>query len=100
MERDTGPPPPNPFFNGHTTWHTEHAQPATEPTPSAVEVWSLNYCATRDVLLTIICFLFFWPFHVACGILVSQPEIEPEPLDCKHEILTTGPPGKPLSTAS
>ena len=24
--------------------------------------------------------LFFWPHHMACGILVSQPGIEPEPL--------------------
>jgi len=30
----------------------------------------------------------------ACGILASQPGIEPAPLTLEGEILTTGPPGK------
>ena len=40
---------------------------------------------------------FFLLSHVACGILVTQPGIEhmpPHPLQCKHGILTTDPPGK------
>ena len=36
---------------------------------------------------------FFWLHHTACGILVPQPGIEPVPLQWKHGILTTGPPG-------
>ena len=31
---------------------------------------------------------------MAGGILVPQPRIEPEPLPCKHRVLTTGPPEK------
>ena len=35
---------------------------------------------------------FFWQCHVACGILVPQPEIKPGPWQWKHQVLTTGPP--------
>ena len=28
-------------------------------------------------------FFFFWPHHVACGMLVTQPGIEPGPLAVK-----------------
>ena len=35
---------------------------------------------------------FFFPCHMACGILVPQQGIEP--LHWKHTVLTTGPPGK------
>ena len=38
-------------------------------------------------------FFFFWPCCVACGILVPQPGIAPVPLQWKHLVLTTGPPG-------
>ena len=38
-------------------------------------------------------FLFFWPHHVACAILVPQPRIEPGPQQWKHRVLTIGPPG-------
>ena len=31
---------------------------------------------------------------MVCGILVPQPEIEPEPLQQKHSVLTAGPLGK------
>ena len=32
----------------------------------------------------------------ACGILASQPGIEPTPHELEGEVLTTGPPGKSL----
>ena len=52
----------------------------------------------------------FWACHATCGILVTQPEIEPENptrepnLTCllqgKDRILTTGLPGNSLTSAS
>ena len=40
-------------------------------------------------------FLCFWCFgHEACGILASQPGIEPAPPTLEGEVLTTGEPGK------
>ena len=40
---------------------------------------------------------FFFGLHrAACGILVSQPGIEPTPLQWKLGVLTTGLPGKSL----
>ena len=41
-------------------------------------------------------YLFIWPHWVACGILVPWPGIQHGPLQWKHSILTTGPPGKSL----
>ena len=41
--------------------------------------------------------LFFWPGHAACGILVPWPGSNPHSLQWKRRVLTTGPPGKPLS---
>ena len=47
----------------------------------------------------LICFLILKKFylfllcHVACGILVPQPGIEPGPQQWKHNVLTTGSPG-------
>ena len=38
-------------------------------------------------------YLFFWPRHVACRILVPWPGIEPRPRQWKRRVLTTGPPG-------
>ena len=38
-------------------------------------------------------FVCFWPHSVAWGILVPWPGIEPVPLQWKHRVLTTGPPG-------
>ena len=38
-------------------------------------------------------FSFFCPHHVACGILVPQPGIEPRPQHWKRWVLTTGLPG-------
>ena len=38
--------------------------------------------------------MFFWPYCMACGISVPQPGIKPCPLQWKHRVLTTGPPGK------
>ena len=37
-----------------------------------------------------------WPRYAACGILVPRPGMEPVPLQWKHGVLTTGPPGKSL----
>ena len=39
-------------------------------------------------------FLFSWLSHMACGMLVSQQELNPCPLHWKHRVLTTGLPGK------
>ena len=33
-----------------------------------------------DNFFSNIYFLFFWPHHIACGILVPQPGIEPQAL--------------------
>ena len=38
-------------------------------------------------------FLFFWPRHKACGILVPWPAIERGPQQWKRRVLTTGLPG-------
>lgn len=40
-------------------------------------------------------FIYFWPCLLASGILLPWPG-KLHPLHCKHEVLTTGPPGKPL----
>ena len=34
----------------------------------------------------------FWPWLVACGVLVLQPRIEPWPWQWKHQVLATGLP--------
>ena len=44
----------------------------------------------------ILLYLFFWPCHVAHGILVPQPGIKPGPRHWKHGILTTEAQGKSL----
>ena len=41
--------------------------------------------------------LSFWSCQVACGILVTQPEIKSVPLQWKLRDLTTGYPGKSLT---
>ena len=38
----------------------------------------------------------FFFFDLLCGILIPQPEIKLAPLQWKHRVLTTWPPGKPL----
>lgn len=38
--------------------------------------------------------LFFWPNCEVCGISVPQPGYNPLPLQWKHGVLTTGPPGE------
>ena len=39
-------------------------------------------------------YLFIWPYHTACDILVPQPEVKPRLLAVKKKkVLTTGPPG-------
>ena len=43
-------------------------------------------------------FFMFWFFgHEACGILATQPGIEPTPPALEGEVLTTGLPGKSCS---
>ena len=43
----------------------------------------------------------FWLFGLeACGIPVPQPGIKPVPSALEAEVLTTGPPGKSLTTSS
>ena len=39
-------------------------------------------------------FFMFWLLLAACGILAPRPGINPTPLQWKHGVLTTGPPGK------
>ena len=41
-------------------------------------------------------FIYFWSRHVACGILVPRPRIEPMPPCSGRAVLTTGPPEKTL----
>ena len=55
-----------------------------------LESWTLHFFLSL--------FFFFWPRHVACGILVPRPGIEPMPPAVKapSPVLTTGPPGKSL----
>ena len=43
--------------------------------------------------------LHFWLHHLAGGILVPWPGIEPAHLQCKCGVLTVGPPGKSPSLA-
>ena len=64
------------------------------------EKWLLEFLAPRGrhPINTVECggflfFVFYWPWQVACGISVFHPGIEPEPLQWKHWILTTRPPG-------
>ena len=42
-------------------------------------------------------FLIFWPCRVACGILGPRQGSNLHPLQWKHRVLTTGPPGKSLA---
>ena len=41
-------------------------------------------------------FFFFWSHCVSCGILVALPGWNLSPLQWKHRVFTTGPPGKRL----
>ena len=41
-------------------------------------------------------FFFFWPCHMACGILVPQPGIKARSWQWKHLVLPTGPSGNSL----
>ena len=43
-------------------------------------------------------FIFCLFCHVACGILVPQPGIEPGTVAGKAQVLTTGPPGNSQDT--
>ena len=39
-------------------------------------------------------FTYLWSYHVACGILIPQPGIKPEPPTLEGGVLTTVPLGK------
>ena len=42
--------------------------------------------------------LVLWSCQTAYGVLVPWPGIEPNPLQWKHRVFTTGLPGKPLGS--
>ena len=46
-----------------------------------------------------ILFIYFWPWHVACGISVPRPWTEPRPWQWKPGILTIRPPGNSQNPA-
>ena len=46
------------------------------------------------ILLFLLAFFFFLPHHVACGVLVPQPGIEPTFTALEGGFLTTGLPGR------
>ena len=46
-----------------------------------------------DFTLLPFLFIYFWPHHAACGILVPQLKIEPRTWQQKCPALTTGLPG-------
>ena len=51
--------------------------------------------------ITILLYFMSWLFGIeACGIPVPQPGIKPVPSALDGEVLTTGPPGKSLTTSS
>ena len=52
-----------------------------------------GYYVVLFVSLKVYFFFFFWLLHMACGILAAGPGIKPRPLQRKHRVLTTGPPG-------
>ena len=70
-------------------------QGATREAQTFFKIYFLLWC-----ILSLFLFIY-WPHHVACGILVPQPGIEPmspavEPASpaLESRFLTTGPPGK------
>ena len=53
-----------------------------------------SHCHFDSLVLTSFTTLFYLlQHHIACGILVTQPRIEPMPLQWKLEVLTTELPG-------
>ena len=54
----------------------------------------LGYISPEELLSQRLYSFFFWPYHMACGILIPQSGIEPRPLQWEHRVLTTGPAGK------
>ena len=58
------------------------------------EMYTHNLSTQRQVLAVNVLlwnqnfFFFFWPHHIACGILVPQPGIDPGPQQWKHRTLT------------
>ena len=46
-----------------------------------------------SIYVHIFIYIYLWLLHVACGILVPRPGIEPRPLAVRSGVLTTGLPG-------
>ena len=63
---------------------------------NSVHVFFFPHILAKTYLLPFF-FFFFWSHCTTFGILVSWPRIKPVPLQWKHGILTTGPPGNSLS---
>ena len=57
--------------------------------------WGVMTSWVKGFFLGFICFcLFFWLYHLACRILAPLRYQTSCPLNWKHGVLTTGPPGK------
>ena len=56
-------------------------------------MWTIFFLKSLLNLLQY-CFCLMFLDHEACGILASQPEIEPTPSTLENKGLTTGPPRK------
>ena len=55
---------------------------------------SLNYCnSVIPLAVLVLKKTYFWPRLAAFRILLPRPGNEPGPSQCKHRVLTTGPPG-------
>ena len=57
-----------------------------------LSAWFVSSTTPRETARSHL-YLFIY-LATACEILVPQPEIKPMPLQWKHGVLTTGPPGK------
>ena len=72
----------NDIKNGHSFWEVLSLAEQTDT------IKQCSKCCDKNAVIFI-----FWPCHVACGILVPLPEIEPGPRQWRPWILITGPPG-------
>ena len=55
----------------------------TRITESLCCTLEINTILLSQLNFNILFYLFIWPYHAACGILVPQPGIEPGPLTVK-----------------
>ena len=58
-----------------TTWPT----PSLPPGVSSSSFFFLKYCFVAQFFKNLFIYIFSWPCHAACGILVPQPGNEPAP---------------------